>query len=147
MVTFVFVHSYSSDNANWRDVMLGNGAQSGRLTRGRQLAHELGVPLLANDKVDQRNRELFSEGEVTNMATAKNSADEVSSALRKAAGQPVMFVTSPDHLPRVVKEVMIAGGENCLFAASDIAFSESGAAGVMVIEPPHSKTHNRGPQL
>ena len=75
------------------------------------------------------------------MVTAKNSADEVLVALQKAAGQPVMFVTSPDHLPRVVREVMISGGENRLFAASDVEFSESGAQGATVTEPPHAKTH------
>lgn len=136
---FVFVHSYSSTADNWHDVMLGKNSLDGRIGKAQKLAAEYAIPLVANDMADTQNRNLYRELGITNLATARNTHDEVVSALRASVDGAVLFVTSPDHLPRVVRDVMAENGVHCLFAASDISFSPSGAKGVNVIEPAHEK--------
>ncbi|AXX99205.1 YdcF family protein [Profundibacter amoris] len=141
---FVFVHSYSSTADNWHDVMLGKNGVDGRIGKAQKLADEYSIPLIANDIADARNRKLYRDLGITNLATARNTRDEVVSALKASVDGAVLFVTSPDHLPRVVRDVMAENGVRCLFAASDISFSPSGAKGVNVIEPAHEKypVHN-----
>lgn len=141
---FVFVHSYSSTADNWHDVMLGKNGVDGRIGKAQKLADEYSIPLIANDMADARNRKLYRDLGITNLATARNTRDEVVSALNASVDGAVLFVTSPDHLPRVVRDVMAENGVHCLFAASDISFSPSGAKGVNVIEPAHEKypVHN-----
>lgn len=134
---YVFVHSYSSDAWNWREVMLGVDGQEGRVTRAVRLANELGLPIVANDRFDKRNGKLYRELGIENLKTARNTNDEVVSALEKSKNGTVLFVSSPDHLPRIVRDALSAGGNRCLFAASDVPFSEAGAKGISVAEPEH----------
>jgi hypothetical protein len=136
---FVFVHSYSSTAGNWQDVMLGANGLDGRIGKAQKLATEYSIPLVANDMVDIQNKNLYRKLGITNIETARNTRDEVISALRASVDRAILFVTSPDHLPRVVRDVMAENGVHCLFAASDISFSPSGAKGVNVIEPAHEK--------
>ena len=136
---FVFVHSYSSTADNWRDVMLGKSGMDGRVTKARILADQFSIPLVANDMVDGQNKTLHRELGITNLETARNTRDEVISALDASVDGAVLFVTSPDHLPRVVRDAMAENGVHCLFAASDISFSPFGAKGVKILEPAHEK--------
>jgi hypothetical protein len=138
-VEFVFVHSYSSNSPNWCDVMLGDGAASGRVGRALDLGRELGIPVVANDSRDRRNHALYNDKGIRNIGTALNTEDEVQSALSLSSHGRVLFVTSPDHLPRVVRDTLVAGGVNCLFCASGVPFSEEGVRGVRVLEPEHHK--------
>ena len=134
-VEFVFVHSYRSDAPNWSDVMLGGEARKGRLTVARDWAARLGVPLIANDKLDLGNHALYRKEGVRNIATALRTCDEVRSALEESRTGRVMFVTSPDHLPRVVRDALALGGTEALFVSSQVAHSSAGPAGVDIKEP------------
>ncbi|PZA00701.1 hypothetical protein A6K26_000075 [Gammaproteobacteria bacterium 2W06] len=136
---FVFIHSYSSRADNWEAVMVGTDERTGRLRRALDLAEHLGVNTVANDRHDDKNAALFAAFGVHNLMTAERTLDEVRSALEFAGGEPVLFVTSPDHLPRVVRDVLQSGGHTSLFAASDVSFSDAGVAGVTVSEPIHAK--------
>lgn len=136
---FVFVHSFTSKAGNWAEVMLGDEGRSGRLMRAEALAADLGLPLIANDATDAQNSALYAERGIENLNTARNTRDEVRFALDRSARGGVLFVSSPDHLPRIVRDALSLGGTRCLFAASDIPFSEDGAGGVVVQEPAHLK--------
>lgn len=126
-IAFVFVHSYSSAAQNWADVMVGTDAAPGRLPAALSHAEALGVPVVADDREDAQNRALYERHGVQNLGTALRTQDEVRSALAHAGSARVLFVTSPDHLPRVVRDVMAAGGTLSLFAAAATAFSKAGA--------------------
>jgi hypothetical protein len=139
LLDFVFVHSYSSCEENWEVVSIGYKAQLGRITKAVKLADELGVPVVANDKIDDRNHACYDAYGIENLYTARNTKEEVRSALKKSQSGKVLFVSSPDHLPRVVRDVLALGGTSALFAASDTAFSQIGVKGVVVTEPPHKK--------
>lgn len=141
-IDFVFVHAYSSQAANWAEVMVGASGRKGRLQRAQELAAMLGLPVRANDKLDEKNRALFIEHGIENFATALNTEDEVRTALDASPRRSVLFVSSPDHLPRIAREALAYGGERCLFAASDVPFSDLGAKGVEVREPVHMKHDN-----
>mgnify|MGYP007057112971 CR=1 FL=1 len=119
--------------------MIGTRTCTGRLLRGQNLADELRVPLVASDRWDRVNRELFERFKVLNLKTAERTIEEVQSALEFSGGKPVFFVTSPDHLPRVVRDVLSCGGLNSIFGSSDSAFSTQGVADVKGREPGHSK--------
>lgn len=134
-VEFVFVHSYRSDAPNWRAVMQGDAGRAGRLRTARAWADRLGVPVLANDRIDTGNHALYARDGVTNLATALRTEDEVRSALAHSRTGRVLFVSSPDHLPRVARDAMKLGGTGALFAASEVPHSTAGAAGVMISEP------------
>lgn len=134
---FVFVHSYSSLEANWCDVMVGTPTHPGRILTALYWARYFGIPILANDSIDPGNAALLNEWEIENLATAHNTRDEVESALNLADDKRVVFVSSPDHLPRVVRDTMAAGGYQSLFASSTVPFSARGAKGVLVEEPRH----------
>lgn len=54
-------------------------------------------------------------------------------------GRRFLFVSSPDHLPRVVRDALAAGGAGSLFATSDAVFSQAGRASVSIGERPHAK--------
>ncbi|KEO57105.1 hypothetical protein [Thioclava indica] len=136
---FVFVHSYSSKAENWAQVMLGDDSNSGRLTRAIALAEELKLPLLANDALDDENARLFASHEIPNLGTARNTADEVRLALEYSDRRAILFVSSPDHLPRVVRDALVLRGNSCVFASSDVPFSETGVEAVEVREPAHLK--------
>ncbi|MBY5269435.1 NAD-dependent epimerase/dehydratase family protein [Spiribacter salinus] len=136
---FVFVHSYSSRADNWEPVMVGTDERTGRLRRALDLADQLGVSTVANDRHDDRNAALFAAFGVHNLKTAERTLDEVRSALALSGGEPVLFVTSPDHLPRVVRDVFRCGGYTSLFAASDVPFSMQGVEAVEVTEPGHTR--------
>jgi len=139
LLDFVFVHSYSSCEDNWDVVSIGNGTLLGRITKAVQLADELGVPVVANDKIDVRNHSCYDAYGIENLYTARNTKEEVRSALAKSNSGKVLFVSSPDHLPRVVRDVLALGGTSAFFAASDTAFSQVGVKGVVVEEPAHKK--------
>ncbi len=136
---FVFVHSYSSRMANWRDVMLGDGTRSGRLARAQAIAKELDLTIIADDASDPKNRALYEEAGVTNIGRAYKTADEVRHALDHSRNRAVLFVTSPDHLPRVVCDVLAHGATQSLFMASEVPFSGAGAGAVIIEEPRHIK--------
>ena len=136
---FVFVHSYSSEAPNWSEVVLGIGEREGRLCTARRLAREFDLPIVANDGLDARNRACYEAHGIENIGTARNTYDEVVSALVRSGPGRVLFVSSPDHLPRVVRDALAAGGAGSLFTASEVAFSQAGAAGVSIGEPPHAK--------
>lgn len=138
-VEFVFLHSYSSVAKNWQDVMIGDTEQAGRLTRAMMLAQELACPIVANDASDRKNAALYEQYHVLNLGTAYKTQDEVISALAHSQFGRVLFVSSPDHLPRVVRDAMTAGGSHALFAASDVPFSEPGPSQVEIVEPAHQK--------
>lgn len=138
-VDFVFVHSYSSNMPNWQDVVIGDETRQGRLLRAQRLARDLQVPVIANDSFDARNDDLYRQHGVQNLRTALNTRDEVTSALAQSPRRAVLFVSSPDHLPRVVRDALRLGGSRCLFASSDVSFSEIGVNGVEVREPHHAK--------
>lgn len=137
---FVFVHSYSSAAPNWEAVQLGLPGRAGRVHRALQLAAEFGVRVVANDAVDSRNARLYADHGIENIATALDTRDEVASAVTLAGGRRIVFVTSPDHLPRVARDALACGASDPLFAASAVPFSEVGAAGVAVQEPWHRKS-------
>ena len=136
---FVFVHSYSSRMANWRDVMLGEGIRSGRLARAQAIAKDLDLTIVADDASDRNNRALYQEAGITNIGRAYNTADEVRHALDHSRYRAVPFVTSPDHLPRAVRDVLARGATQSLFMASEAPFSGAGAGAVIIEEPRHIK--------
>ena len=136
---FVFVHSYSSGTPNWREIMLGSKGHDGRVTKALKLAQDIGVPVIANDGYDVANRNLYADMKIENLNTARNTLEEVISALEKSTNGAVLFVSSPDHLPRIVRDVLSEGGTRSIFAASETAFSSAGVRGVIVTEPPHEK--------
>ncbi|WP_415893399.1 hypothetical protein ACMXYN_02785 [Neptuniibacter sp. PT8_73] len=138
-IEFIFVHSYSSNSTNWHKVVWGFDDKSGRLSKALYLSDKLGVPVVADDKYDQKNHISYSEHGVKNLKTAENTLQEVKSALNYSEMGRVLFVTSPDHLPRVVRDVMLLGGESSFFSASDVPFSTFGVEGVLIQEPPHQK--------
>ena len=119
--------------------MVGTDERTGRLRRALDLAERLGVTTVANDRHDDKNAALFAAFGVHNLKTAERTLDEVRSALAFSGGEPVLFVTSPDHLPRVVRDVFRCGGSASLFAASDIPFSTQGVEAVEVTEPGHMR--------
>jgi len=119
--------------------MVGTDEHAGRLRRALDLAEHFGVSTVANDRHDQQNAALFAAFGVRNLKTAERTIDEVRSALAFSGGEPVVFVTSPDHLPRVVRDVLRCGGYTSLFAASDIPFSRQGVQAVEVTEPGHTR--------
>lgn len=119
-VDFVFVHSYSSNMPNWQDVVIGDETRQGRLLRAQRFACDLQVPVIANDSFDARNDDLYRQHGVQNLRTALNTRDEVTSALAQSPRRVVLFVSSPDHLPRVVRDALGLGGSRCLFASSDV---------------------------
>ena len=137
LVEFVFVHSYTSAAPNWHAVMIGDGQHEGRLGTAKRLASLLSVPLLADDRYDSRNHDLFVREGIENIGSAKRTRDEVRAALQRSHRGAVLFVTSPDHLPRVVRDVLAAGGTRAMFASSEVPFSAGGAAAVDIKEPPH----------
>ena len=134
-VEFVFVHSYRSDAPNWSAVMLGDDDRKGRLRVAQDLAAALGVRVVADDKLDHGNHELYRAEGVANLCTALRTRDEVRSALEQSKTGRVLFVSSPDHLPRVVRDALSLGGVHALFASSEISHSQVGAAGVEIVEP------------
>lgn len=144
-VAFVFVHSYSSEEANWHEVMVGTEARPGRLLTARNLALSWGVEIVANDSIDPTNHALLAEWGIRNLGTARNTRDEVESALELAGDEGVVFVSSPDHLPRVVRDAMAANGFRSIFAASSAPFSSVGAAGVVITEPAHRRPEIKEP--
>jgi hypothetical protein len=107
----------------------------GRLLTALRYSKALAVPLIADDLVDKRNHELFRDYGIINLMTARRTADEVESALSYSKTGRILFVSSPDHLPRVVRDVLARGGSKAVFAASSIEFSVPGVAGVKVTEP------------
>lgn len=137
MVEFVFVHSYASKARNWRAVMIGDGRRPGRVETAKRLAGALSVPLIADDRHDAGNHDLFAREGIENISTALRTQDEVRAALDRSHAGAVLFLSSPDHLPRVVRDVLVAGGTRAMFASSEIPFSEGGVAAVDVHEPPH----------
>lgn len=142
MIELVFVHSYSSSSENWQEVMVGTEGRQGRITRASNLAMEFSVPLLADDLRDAGNHALFQRYGIENLGTAVCTRDEVRAALARSSTGAVLFVSSPDHLPRVTRDVLACGGAKSLFAASDVAFSSGGAAAVRIDEPPHRRENN-----
>jgi len=136
---FVFVHSYSSAEKNWEEVVLGNGLQSGRLTRACELAKQFNCPVLSNDKKDLVNISLYEDLNIKNMGTALNTFEEVRSAIELSETGEICFVSSPDHLPRVVRDAAICGATKAIFACSDVEFLYSGAFSVKIEEPSHVK--------
>lgn len=134
---FVFVHSYSSEEANWRDVMVGTPACPGRILAARRWARHFGLPIIANDSIDPDSAALLAEWGIENLGTARRTRDEVDSALKLAGDKSVIFVSSPDHLPRVVRDAMAAGGYRSVFASSSVSFSASGPEAVVIREPEH----------
>lgn len=138
-IEFVFVHSYWSNFENWETVQIGREGSEGRLLTALRLSEALGTTVLANDAIDARNKSLYHAHGIENLETAKCTFDEVGSALAASTCGCVLFVTSPDHLPRVVRDVMICGGHNAVFASSQTPMSELGATGVKIIEPRYEK--------
>ena len=122
--------------------MVGTGERTGRLKRALDFAEYFGVSTVANDYHDEKNAALFAEFGVYNLKTAERTIDEVRSALTFSGGEPVIFVTSPDHLPRVVRDVLRCGGYTSLFAASDVPFSMQGIEAVQVTEPGHTRLNS-----
>lgn len=138
-IEFVFVYSYCSNSSNWERVKLGDDAALGRVGRGIEIGKELGISVVANDSLDRRNWALFKKMGIENINTALNTKDEVISALALSVRGRVLFVTSPDHLPRVARNALAAGGSDSVFVASEVPLSEDGAEGVQVLEPAHNK--------
>lgn len=134
---FVFVHSYTSLAANWRLVMLGDDLRKGRLTRALDLAEAWQVPIFASDVSDQENGALYARHHVQNLANARRTLEEIRAARAKSQSGVIMFVSSPDHLPRVVRDCMAVGLTRSVFMASDVAFSDDGPAAVQIGEPRH----------
>ncbi|WP_299821253.1 hypothetical protein [uncultured Roseibium sp.] len=134
---FVFVHSYSSAAGNWLAVMEGTGSKMGRLPTAFALAEAFSLSVVADDAIDSDNQDLLRRWRVENFGRARNTRDEILSALAEAGSAGVIFVSSPDHLPRVVREALTAREQGCLFAASEVPFSDNGPAAVKIEEPPH----------
>jgi hypothetical protein len=143
---FVFVHSYFSRADNWLSVTVGTDESTGRLRRALDVSEQLGVSTVANDRHDDKNAALFAAFGVHNLKTAERTLDEVRSALVFSGGEPVVFVTSPDHLPRVVRDVFRCGGYRSLFAASGVPFSMQRVEAVEVIEPGHTRLSSLDPK-
>lgn len=104
-----------------------------------QLAHGLACPVIANDAHDQENAVLYDRTAISNLGTAFNTQDEVVSAITHSQFGRVLFVSSPDHLPRIVRDATVAGGTQAFFAASDVPFSDRGPSEVKIVEPAHRK--------
>lgn len=138
-IQFVFLHSYSSASENWKEVVFGSEGRSGRLTRAQSIVRDFDLPLLANGAEDEQNIALHRCEAIQNLGSARNTRDEVRSALAASDTGGALFVSSPDHLPRVVRDTMAEGGTHALFAASDIAFSATSAAAIEIREPPHRR--------
>ena len=137
MVEFVFVHSYTGRARNWRAVMIGDGQREGCIATAKRLAGAFSVPVMADDKHDPANHALFAREGIENIGGAERTRDEVFAALNCSRSGAILFVTSPDHLPRVVRDVLAAGNTRAMFASSEIPFSEGGPAAVEIDEPPH----------
>lgn len=123
---FVFLHSYPSEARNWREVMIGEGGRLGRLERAMELGRELGLRVIASDAADRTNGALYDDQGITNLRLACNMQEEVLSALGHSRFGQVLFVTSPDHLSLVVREVMAQGASRAVFATSDVPCSRDG---------------------
>jgi hypothetical protein len=117
--------------------MLGCGQNSGRLTRAIDIARKIGVDVEADDKVDIQSKSLMESMGINVFQDSTSTEEEVVGALKRAQGMPVLFVSSPDHLPRVVRDALKHGAVNCFFAASEVPFSANGVASVEIIEPKH----------
>ncbi|MDF0599279.1 hypothetical protein P1J78_00910 [Psychromarinibacter sp. C21-152] len=104
------------------------------------LARDLDVAVIANDARDENNAALYEARGIRNLGTALRTRDEVVSALAHSRTGEVLFVSSPDHLPRVVRDAMAQGGTRALFAASDVPFSAYGPGQVDIREPAHRKS-------
>lgn len=135
----IFVHSYSSEADNWQEVVIGSDKMYGRLTLALKLASELNIPIVTNDMLDLKNIELYKKYNIFNLKTARNTKDEVLSVLEYEKQGGILFISSPDHLPRVVRDVLICRGYRCYFRSSDVEMSKSGVNEVVVEEPPHKK--------
>ena len=59
---------------------------------------------------------------IENINTALNTKDEVISALARSGRGRVLFVKSPDHLPRVACDALAAGGLGSVFVAWECLF-------------------------
>lgn len=116
--------------------MVGTEGQPGRVLKALALASEWDVRVVADDAYDGKNGQLLERFGIENFRTAKRTQDEARSALDHSVHGRLLFVTSPDHLPRVVRDVLALGGTNALFCSSDVPFSEAGVGAVIVDEPP-----------
>lgn len=131
----VFVHSYNSMAHNWHDVVFGSRAQPGRLRKAISVARELNASVIADDSFDRPNQRLYRRLGIENLGLAKTTRDEVRNFLKRAPRDArKVFVSSPDHLPRVTRDALALNAQNTMFAASDTAYTPSGAAGVSVHE-------------
>ena len=119
--------------------MIGSDGRSGRLNRATTLARELDLPVIADDTADNKKAAFYDRHEILNLNDAYNTWDEVISALAHSRTGGVLFVTSLDHLPRVVRDAMAQGATNALFASSDVPFFEVSPSDVQVLEPKHQK--------
>ena len=117
--------------------MEGTDTKKGRLPTAFDLAEAFSLNVVADDAIDPDNQNLLRNWGVENIGRARNTRDEVVSALTEAGSDGVIFVTSPDHLPRVVRDALAAKGQGCLFAASEVPFSDDGPTAVKIEEPPH----------
>lgn len=113
------------------------------MTRAQSIAQAFDLPLIANDAEDEQNIALSRHEVIRNLGSARNTRDGARSALAASDAGGVLFVSSPDHLPRVVRDAVAEGGACAMFAASDIAFSAIGAAAVEIWEAPQGRLARR----
>lgn len=119
--------------------MVGDSGRSGRVERAMWIAQDLGLRVVANDAKDKMNAALYCRHGIVNLRNAYDTRDEVASAIAHSRSGCVLFVSSPDHLPRVVRDAMAQGATHALFASSDVPFSVLGPRNVEVLEPLHRK--------
>lgn len=139
MIDLVFLHSYSSSNQNWESVVLGQDGKEGRLTTAKRLAAHFQVRVIASDRSDDKNISLYKTENIANLKAADSTQEEIRSALSFDRSARWLFVSSPDHLPRVVRDVLAQGAAGSLFCASQIQFSCAGPQAVEISEPSHRK--------
>lgn len=104
-IYFFFLHASSSQPANWADVMIGISGRNCSLLNMQELATMLCLRVVGNDKLDEKNRALSIEHGIENLATALKIETKVRTALNSNPCRSVLFVSSPDHLPRIVRDV------------------------------------------
>lgn len=131
----VFLHSYDSIEPNWHAVVFGSRTRPGRLRTALAVARELNAPVIADDGFDHPNQRLYRRVGIENIGKAKTTHDEVTNFLAQAprAARKV-FVTSPDHLPRVARDALAMQAENAVFTASATPYTRGGVTAVQVRE-------------
>lgn len=141
MFKSIFIHSYHYKHKNWKEVVFGHGEASGRLTVVNHFARTLNIPFYYSIGNDAETSKCFERNGGLSIGLAINTrteAEDLSKFLQEKRIQtPVLIVSSCDHIPRCVRDHLLANPANAqimFFFASDVPYSSESIKGVKVIE-------------